>query len=250
MNPCHQHQTGTDTPQTLCPSIFRPALLIIRPKVSFTRQVCHLANELPSTCKTERQTPKTLSSRYLRVAHTAIIVPTQCDDAIRVYPVKPDNLPLPEQTLRIFAEISHLQVELMEHIFIALQNLNLITPRLRLKNMRPIEDNLLLFRNQVIHLERIFEQPREFLQSYRDIEKVVKDPSEVARIEFDVLQRLRKGQLADRRIRIFTLLEHLESAISSKKSEVQFNRTILISSIALVVAFVATVISIISIAMP
>jgi hypothetical protein len=159
--------------------------------------------------------------------------------------VKQDNVTFSiKQVGKIFVEISEIQIKLMEHILTAVNDLNLITPRIRLDKIKTIEDKLVSFRNEVIQLERIFEQPRKYLQSYKEIEKVVEAPNEVANIEFSVSQILRTGELADRRIRIFTLLEYLQSTISFKKSEVQFNRTIVVSSLAILIAIAAIVISI------
>jgi hypothetical protein len=158
--------------------------------------------------------------------------------------VEQDNLPLPKQTLQIFVEISEIQIKLMENISLAIKDLNLITPRVRLDKIKTIEDKLVSFRDEVIRLEMIFEQPRKYLRSFKEIEKLVKSQNEAAGIEFSVLQMLRKGEPADRRIRIFTLLEHLQSAISYKKSEVQFNRIIVVSLLAILIAIIAIVISI------
>jgi hypothetical protein len=158
--------------------------------------------------------------------------------------VKQDNLPFSKQTPQIFIEISEIQIKLMEDICNALNDLNLITPCMRLDKIKTIEDKLVSFRNEVIRLERIFEQPRKYLQSFKEIENVVQAPNEVASIELSVVQMLEKGKLADRRIRIFTLLEHLQGTISYKKSEVQFNRTIVVSLFAILIAIVAIVIPI------
>jgi hypothetical protein len=157
--------------------------------------------------------------------------------------MEPVNLP-PKPLLKIFAEISDMQVKLIESILTSVRDVGLIEPRLRLGKIKSIEDNLISFQDDVIHLERIFESPREYLQSYRDIEKQVQDKSEVVNIEYGVLNLLRAGQLADRRIRIFTLLEHLQRQISYKKSELQFNRTILFSFLTLLVALIALGISV------
>ena len=159
--------------------------------------------------------------------------------------MKQDNLPPPKQILaKIFVEISEIQIKLMEHICIAVKDLNLITPCVRLNKIKTIEDKLVSFLDEVIQLEMIFEQPRKYLQSYKEIEKLVEAPNEVAGIELNVSQMLRQGELADRRIRIFTLLEYLQSAISYKKSEVQFKRTVVLSSLTILIAIAAIVISI------
>ena len=149
----------------------------------------------------------------------------------------------PKPLLKIFSEISDIQITLIKAILTSVEHVNLIKPRLRLDKIKPIEDDLVSLQRDMVQLEMIFESPREYLQSYRDIEKLVKDPSEVVNIEYGVLKMLKEGQLADRRIRIFTLLEHLQRQMSYKKSEVQFNRTILFSFLTLVIAVIAIVIS-------
>ena len=55
-----------------------------------------------------------------------------------------------------------------------------------------------------------------------------------------------KGEADERRKRIYTLLEHLERRIAEKKNAVNYNRTILISLTAILIAIVSITIAVIT----
>ncbi len=137
--------------------------------------------------------------------------------------------------LRVFAEVTRLQNNLMEQIAAATNDISSMNSLLRLKRIKAVELKIVTFREELIGLEMMFEEPRKYLQSYKEIEKA-NNAEERTRAEYAVLQILMKGQLADKRLRIFTLFEHLEKIVSFKRAEVQYNRTLLLSLAALLVA--------------
>ena len=147
-----------------------------------------------------------------------------------------ENRQPPKQLTQIFTEIADRQGTLMENIIAAAKETNLVKSYIRFNKVRKVVDKLVSFREEVMQLEMIFDQPRKYLQSYKDIEKMEKDPTVLLRLDYGVSQMLSKGQLADRRVRIFTLLEDLEREVSDKKSEIQFNRAIIVSLIAVAIS--------------
>jgi len=145
--------------------------------------------------------------------------------------MEPANL-----SLRVFNEVYQNQTKLMESIVAKLKDISLMKSCIRLNKVKGFEKKIASIREELIKQEIMFEKPREYLDSYRDIENKAKSPEESTREEYTALQFLLQGQLADRRIRIFSLFEHLQSEMTYKKAEIQFNRIMLLSLTAILVA--------------
>lgn len=140
----------------------------------------------------------------------------------------------------MFARMGARQIKLIEKIGDTIKDANSLKPRLRLSSLDVTDSSLAILQDDAIALDKMFDQPGELLLNKEEITQVDKNPF----IMFDFLRRASQGQLVMGRMRIFSLLEHLERRLASKRESVYINRTLLLSSTVIILVLISLVVTI------
>lgn len=146
--------------------------------------------------------------------------------------------------MQMFVKLGVRQINLIKNVVTAIKDTNTVHERLWPTKLNNLESTLIGLEEEASALEMFFEEPAGLLtdEQRKELEKNITQMG----IIITQFSQMSKGEADERRKRIYTLLEHLERRIAEKKNVVNYNRTILISLTAILIAIVSITIAVIT----
>ncbi|MFC1999697.1 hypothetical protein ACFLXE_02930 [Chloroflexota bacterium] len=153
-----------------------------------------------------------------------------------------DHDQVSDLSTELFVKLGLRQSQLLQAITSTLKELSTVKPGIRLKGLDNFECRIASHQEEAALLETAFDQPDTLLT---EAEKRELQQSGVhqASLMASFCDMVRHGLPEERRVRILSLLEHLERRLSDKKTVVNFNRAMTLSTAAFIVAVISLIVS-------
>ena len=141
----------------------------------------------------------------------------------------------------MFVKLGVRQNRLHAEIISAIKETNSTNAHLMSSKLNRLESTIVKLEDEAAVLETFFEHPAELLpeDEKKELETNTRELTKIV-VEFS---RMIGGETTERRKRIYTLLEHLEKRAADKRATVNFNRTLFVSLLAVIIAITSIVIA-------
>ncbi len=149
-----------------------------------------------------------------------------------------EELPLP---MKMFVQLGVRQNKLHNNIISAIKETNSAKAHLLSAKLNRLASTIVELEDEAAIQETFFENPAELLPE-GERKELERDHAKLGKIVVEFSHMIGE-ETTKRRKRIYTLLEHLERRVTDKKAAVNYNRTLLISLLAIIIAIISIIIT-------